>query len=109
MSLKKFEIDADPLGTARVTVDGVNVSEGLRALELVVAKDEITTLVLHTMGSGTIQGEGLVKVVDANLANIIASLDPEEIEQEAMSRTQWGTKNVVQLAVEIIKERLSGA
>ena len=58
----RFRIDADQVG-GKVFVNDQDVTETVAAASLHVAPGQPTTLTVHTIAEGTLEGEGVVQVV----------------------------------------------
>jgi len=66
----RFALVAPPTGgpDASIVIDGQDVTHKVRAFEVAGAVGEVTQVVLWpTVDAGTIEGEGIVAVVDPNL------------------------------------------
>jgi hypothetical protein len=104
--LAEWEIEHG-VGTATVKVNGEDVSGQINALSLHISRGEVPILVLHRLGkAGTIKGTGIVEVGGGPVD--LESLDPAELEAEALSRQQWGDdRNFTATLLDIIKEKVS--
>lgn len=90
MDVASFTIKATPFG-ARIEVNGHDVTDQVGVAEIRVADGQPTTLTLHHIGDGTIEGQGIVQVVDPaqNDADIIcgflAMIDPDQLDSDALA------------------------
>jgi hypothetical protein len=84
-----FRVHADPIG-GRVEVDGQDVTDHVRALHLDVGSNEVSTLVLELVpGTGPIEGvaivQGIVGDPAATIVEFLASIDPSDLERQALA------------------------
>lgn len=100
------------IGSTRVEIDGTDVTAKVRAFEVAGAVNELTRVVVWpTVAAGTIQGEGIVHVVDpdldlAALADAIRELDGIEVQADALDRLGQGTDNA-QCWLDAIADRIA--
>jgi hypothetical protein len=112
MPLSEFEITEDFPNGAKIIVNGEDVSKHVVAYQ--VSHDspgELPRLAIVTLAkAGTIKGEGIVevRVLDDRLLQMLDQVNPQELEEEALRRLEWGGSGVVAMALDILKERLSG-
>jgi hypothetical protein len=114
MSFSKFEIEVTPVANhgSKVVVDGVDVTNHVKALALFAHVGEPTTLQLHTYSEGRITGEGVVEVLVENgqtAAVWLRQVDRKAVDERAMKRGGWGdsstlTDNVIEVLLEMLSE-----
>lgn len=106
-----FEIETGILGPSRVVVNGQDVLSTARSIQLRTAPGQPTSLVIEVVGQGSISGQGIVYVHSEapDLASRIRELDPKKIDEEAMSRLEWGSDGTLtNVILQVISEKLSG-
>lgn len=84
-----FRIQALPVG-GEVLVNGEDVTDRIAATNIRIGQTEPTVLTLHLTGEGTIEGEGIVHIVDeptdpaSIIAEFLAQVSPDQLEQDAL-------------------------
>lgn len=90
MDVAKFVVRATPFGAA-IEVNGDDISSQVGAAEIRVADGQPTTLTLHHIGEGSIEGEGIVQVVNPEQADadiicsFLAGIDPDQLDNDALN------------------------
>ncbi len=101
MASARFSIKVDPVGFGQVTVNGEDVTDRTQGFRVESAQGQPSFLTLYTSGQGTIQGEGVVQVVEyhedeaAVIKDFLKKLDAKVIEKIALERTGWGSASLV--------------
>lgn len=88
MTISSFELRVGATGNGNVVVNGVDLSDQVTGVALVARPREVTKLTLELVGEGPVEGLGEVTVVrsSAGLAAFLANIDPDELEQAALTR-----------------------
>lgn len=90
METATFEVKATPVG-GRVHVNGKDVTPKIGAAEIRIADGQPTTLVLFLNGHGTVEGEGIVEVINPAEADaevicaFLAGIDPDQLDSDALN------------------------
>ena len=90
-----FRIQALPIG-GEVLINGEDVTDRAAVTTIRLGHTEPTIVTLHMIGEGTIEGEGIVHIVDepADIADTVAELlsriDPDQLEQDALMAMTGG-------------------
>lgn len=103
-----FTIDLAP-ASARIDVNGVDVSEGIESVE--IAWDRLTVprvaLVLASE-SVTVRGAGDIAFQSGEtVAAFLDSVDSEELEKAALARADYGT-SLTDVMLNLLKEKANG-
>lgn len=93
MGLAKFDVELQPGGPTRVTVNGDDIGRHVRSLHMAVRHGEIPRLVLELSGEGSLSGEGIIEVagqpteeeIGAYLIEWLGEQDPDDLTQSAMA------------------------
>lgn len=93
MDVASFKIAASPFG-ATIEVNGQDITDQVGAAEIRVADGQPTTLTLHHIGDGTIEGQGIVQVVEPSdldevdlICSFLAGIDPDQLDNDALNDT----------------------
>lgn len=85
----QFRIQALPVG-GEVLINGEDVTDRAAATNIRIGKTEPTIVTLHMLGEGTIEGEGIVHIVDDPpdipqlLSEFLSQVSPDQLEQDAL-------------------------
>src|SRR4051812_48902457 len=95
MDTARFTIDAGPLG-GRITVNDEDVTDRVGIAELRLANGQPTTLSLHLSGTGTIEGEGVVQILEPRddadiICGFLELVDPDELDNDGLNDADAGT------------------
>lgn len=100
MSIERadFEVSVEQDGTARIVVNGEDVSERVDGAQVILASDQVPRLVLRQqIGAGGISGRGIVTVAAGGevdeaelIVHWLANLDPERLSKAIPAATGGG-------------------
>lgn len=114
MGLLSFSVDVDANGTARVLLDGQDVSDRIAGVNVAARPGQPPVLTLLHAGEGPIEGEGIVRVVEEGLDQreavlaFLSNLDAAEVDRQALEKMQWGSKSLTATVIEVLKEAVGG-
>lgn len=109
MEIQSFEAKTTAVGGS-LWVEGKDVNDKIAGFDVSVRKGQPTQVTIYTIAdAGSIDGEGLIRVVSPGLN--LDELDLDSIEEEAMNRmgfdSEEGDKTLTGHIVDIIKEKMS--
>lgn len=108
MTTTPFKIQTEAVGFSSVEIDGQDVTERVQGFQTQSVIGQPTVVILHSSGKGPIEGEGIVQVSAGDEAqavvDFLSRIDPETLEREAISRSDWGEGNLTALALQILQE-----
>lgn len=96
MEVASFRLEVTPFG-GRIHVNGEDVTDRVGIAELRVADGQPSTLTLHHIGEGSIEGEGIVNISNTadDAAEIICgfleSIDPDQLDADALNNADSAT------------------
>lgn len=104
-----FSFTAAPVGVARLVVEGEDVTDRVEAFELRGGRREPTTLSLHIVGSGNVEGDALVSVAgpvdpSAVVHEFLSAISPQALD-EAMARNPSMGRSVGESALAFLHEQ----
>lgn len=111
MTLTPFTLTANP-GENRLTLDGVDITRGVRAVSVTVQDREAPQVTILSNASGTIVGTGVVQVVSdpspgdlmVAVADWLESVDPAALIPLVEARFVSMADNPIALTVAVLAE-----
>lgn len=108
-TLPNFEVALDSDGPRSLVVDGVDLSSKVAALRVEAQRGDLTRLIVELKpgGFGLVKGSGVVEFLQPiELDRVLAQLDPEDLEKEALDRMGWDDgANVTKHIIDLIREK----
>lgn len=111
MRTSRILLDLTPFG-GRIEVNGDDVTDQVGLAEVRVANGQPTTLSLHLLADGKIEGEGIVHVIDhqptvegIDVDSVLAfldSIDPDRLDHDALADTD-ASSNLTVVMLETLK------
>lgn len=86
-----FSLDIDPIGGGSVVIDGRDVTDITEGADLIVRPGQPTTLRIYTLGSATVEADGVVEVHHeaetdtAEVGALLRTLDGHAMWEEMMA------------------------
>ncbi|HVX18685.1 MAG TPA: hypothetical protein VHA73_11695 [Acidimicrobiales bacterium] len=106
--MTRFRLDLAPVA-GTIEIDGVDVTSLVEAVEVFSAVNQPTRLVVHRTAQGSVEGDGVVQVIDPmGAADKLRSLDASEVERLALTRAGPGT-NHTRLVLDVVAELIGDA
>jgi hypothetical protein len=94
--------------SAKVEIDGQDVSDRISAYQIHHADGNMPVLVLHQLaGVSAIHGRGIVQVVPdrsdaSSVVGFLKDTDHEELDKAVLENLEWGNDTTMKVALEIL-------
>lgn len=114
--LANFAIQADPIGVARLEVNGEDVTTDVTGVDVKLRPGHPTILTVHLIGAaGSISGPGIVQVgtgagsgvPNTTVQDFLAGIDSARLDDEVLRRSRFGD-STMDVVLEVLTEWANG-
>lgn len=104
--VNRVKVEANATGQGKISVDGVDISDSVRSVNVGISSGEITEVIIGLRPDVVqLDVDGIVATV-RDISSLLDSIDPKSVDQEALDRQGWDNKTVTATVIEILKEML---